>query len=131
VCELAGSGPIPVAITSRLLDDAFVKAVVMDGTDVRTVSHPGRTIPTRLRTAIEELYPECGLHGCNITHNLEIDHNQPIEAGGPTALWNLAPLCPHHHWHKHHHNLRLESVGTHKHFVDAPRGQSPPCGPDP
>jgi hypothetical protein len=130
VCELAGSGPIPVAVASRMLDDAFVKAVVMNGTDVRAVSHLGRTIPARLRTAIEELYPECGLDGCNVTHNLEIDHNQPVEAGGPTALWNLGRLCPHHHWYKHHYNLRLEGVGTRKHFVDAPPRWRPRT-PDP
>jgi hypothetical protein len=130
VCELAGGGPVPVAVASRLLDDAFVKAVVLDGTDVLTVSHLGRTIPARLRTALEELYPECCHETCNVTHNLEIDHNQPVEEGGPTALWNLGRLCPYHHWYKHHHRLRLEGEGTRKHFVAAPRGPPRPPAPD-
>ena len=94
ICELADGGPIPVAVASRLLDDAFIKAVVVDGTDVLAVSHLGRTIPARLRTALEELYPECCHEGCNITHNLEIDHNEPIEEGGPTALSNLNDSAP-------------------------------------
>ena len=47
VCEIVGQGPIPVAVASRLLDDAFLKAVVVDGTDIVTVSHLGRTIPAR------------------------------------------------------------------------------------
>ena len=131
-CELADGGPIPVSVASRMLDDAFVKAVVVDGTSVLSVSHLGRTIPARLRTAIEELYPECCRDGCNVTHNLEIDHNQPIEEGGPTALWNLHRLCAHDHWYKHHHHLRLVGEGTNKHFVDAPhREERAPPEPDP
>jgi hypothetical protein len=127
VCEIAGSGPIPVAVASRLLDDAFVKAVLVDGTNVMAVSHLGRSIPARLRTAVEELYPDCCIEGCNVTHNLEIDHNEPVEHGGPTALSNLGRLCPHHHAHKHRHDLRLVGTGTRKHFVDAPSptGSSP------
>ena len=131
VSELADGGPIPVAVVSRMLDDAFVKAVVVDGTDVRAVSHLGRTIPARLRTAVEELYPECCVEGCNVTHNLEIDHNQPVEHGGPTALWNLGRLCPHHHWYKHHHDRRLAGDGTHKHFVDAAPRPPPERGRPP
>jgi hypothetical protein len=55
VCEIVGQGPIPVAIASRLLDDAFIKVLLVDGTDVLAVSHPGRTIPERLRTAVARL----------------------------------------------------------------------------
>src|SRR5262249_7290801 len=107
VCEIVGRGPIPVAVASRLLDDAFLKAVVVDGTDVRTVSHLGRTIPARLRTAVEELHRECDLEGCHVSHNLQIDHNQPVEDHGPTELANLGRLCLHHHHHKHRYRLRL------------------------
>ena len=62
--------------------------------DVLAVSHLGRTIPARLRTAVEELHPECDIEGCNVTRNLDIDRNVPIEDGGPTAWWNLDRLCP-------------------------------------
>jgi 5-methylcytosine-specific restriction endonuclease McrA len=119
VCEIVGGGPIPVAVAQQLLDDAFLKAVVVNGTDVLAVSHLGRTIPARLRTAVEEQYLECCIAGCHVTRNLEIDHNQPIEEHGPTALWNLNRLCSHHHHYKHRHRLRLEGVGTRKHFVRA------------
>ena len=61
VCEIVGVGPIPVAVARRLADDAFLKALIHDGTDVLAVSHLGRSIPARLRTAVEELYPECAL----------------------------------------------------------------------
>jgi hypothetical protein len=130
-CELVGSGPIPVVMASRMLDDAFVKAVLVDGTDVLPVSHVGRNIPARLRTAVEELYPECCIDGCNVTRNLEIDHNEPIENGGATALSNLGRLCPHHHWHKHRLRLAGTGTGTRKHFVDAPSPNGQPSRPPP
>jgi hypothetical protein len=117
VSEIVGVGPLPVSVTQRLLDDSFLKALLVDGTDVRAVSHPGRTIPARLRSAIEELHPECDVEGCHVVRNLEIDHNQPVEGGGPTALWNLGRLCRHHHDHKHRHRLRLDGDPGRKHFV--------------
>jgi 5-methylcytosine-specific restriction endonuclease McrA len=103
--------------------------VLRDGTDVRLVSHPGRFVGARLRTAVEEQFPECGIAGCHCTERLEIDHNLPVERGGPTALWNLDRLCRHHHRYKHEHDLRLEGRGTDLRFVAA-EAWSPP-GPDP
>jgi hypothetical protein len=94
VCEIAGQGPIPVAVASRLLEDAFLKAVVVDGTGVFTVSHLGRQIPARLRTAVEEF--------------------------GKTELCNLGRLCLHHHHHKHRHRLRLEGRPGRMRFVPSP-----------
>jgi hypothetical protein len=120
VCEIVGSGPIPVAVASRLLDDAFLKAVVVDGTEVLTVSDLGRTIPARLRTAVEEMHPECDIEGCHVSQNLEIDHNQPIEEHGRTELGNLGRLCLHHHHHKHRHRLRLEGPPGRMRFVPSP-----------
>jgi len=119
VCEIVGSGPIPVSVAQRMLDDSFVKAVLVDGTDVLAVSHLGRTIPAALRTAVEELHPECDIEGCHVTRNLEIDHNLPIEEHGPTALWNLGRLCCHHHAHKHRHRLRLVGEPGRMRFVPA------------
>ena len=130
LCELAGVGPVPVHEASRLLDDAFLKAVVVKGTDVLTVSHLGRVIPAHLRTAIEELYQECCIEGCHEQRHLEIDHNIPIEAGGRTELANLSRPCTFHHRYKHRHNLRLAGDGTHKHFVTV-SGLPPPDGSDP
>ena len=117
LCEIPGMGPIPVHVASRLLDDAFVKAILADGTDVLAVSHMGRMIPAALRTAIEEMYPECVREGCHVTEHLEVDHNLPVEHGGPTAKWNLGRLCPHDHDYKHRHDLRLVGEGTRQRFV--------------
>ncbi len=128
VCEITGLGPVPVAVVSQMLDHAILRVIVLDGTDVLSVSHPGRFVAARLRTAVEELFPECAITGCHVTEHLEIDHNQPVEAGGPTALWNLSRLCRHHHRHKHRHDLRLVGSGTDREFVPAgewSRGPAP------
>jgi hypothetical protein len=119
VCEIVGIGPIPGTLAQRLADDAFLKALITDGVDVLGVSHLGRTIPAHLRTALDELFPECSLEGCNVAWGLEIDHNLPVERAGPTALWNLNKLCPYHHHEKHRRDLRLVGEGTNQHFVPA------------
>ena len=89
------------------------------------MSHLGRTIPARLRTAVEEMYQECCLEGCHETRHLEIDHNVPIEAGGRTELANLGRPCTFHHRYKHAHDLRLTGEGTSKRFVTV-HGHPPP-----
>jgi hypothetical protein len=89
------------------------------------VSHLGRTIPARVRTAVEELYQECCVEGCHEARHLEIDHNIPIEAGGRTELANLSRPCVFHHRYKHAHNLRLVGEGTSKRFVTV-HGHPPP-----
>lgn len=106
-CEIPGIGPIPMAVARRLADDAFLKVLVTDGTDVTTVAHPGRTIPARLRTAVEARDPACVVPGCDVRRGLEIDHRIPREEGGPTRLANLARLCRWHHYLKTHRRYRL------------------------
>jgi hypothetical protein len=40
----------------------------------------------------------CRFPGCNApAERCEIDHAVPYDAGGPTDLWDLGPLCKHHH----------------------------------
>ena len=119
VCEIVGEGPIPVSVAQRLADDAFLKILLTDGVDVHAISHYGRTINAVLRTALDDLNPECVLAGCDRTWGLEIDHNWDVILGGPTALWNLNKLCRFHHQEKHRHNYRLVGEGTNKRFIPA------------
>ncbi|MGZ6967987.1 MAG: hypothetical protein ACXVKN_09640 [Acidimicrobiia bacterium] len=126
ICEIVGVGPVPVAIARKLMGDSILKVLVHDATDVLAISHAGRTIPTRMRTALEELFPECCIEGCHVNRHLEIDHNVPISEGGPTALWNLTRPCHFHHDYKHTHNLRIEGHGTNRHFVPAPTETTDP-----
>ena len=105
-CEVAGLGPIPVAVARRMASDSIFKSLVVDGVDVIRVSHHGRTIPAHLRTAVEAKDPVCTIEGCEISHHLEIDHNIPVAEGGLTELENLDRLCHHDHDRKTRHNLR-------------------------
>ena len=129
VCEIAGIGPVPVFVAQRLSGDAIFKALIHDGTDVLAVSHLGRTIPARLRTAVRELFSECAIEGCHVNRHLEIDHNTPVSEQGPTALWNLSLLCRFHHEHKHRYNQRVVGEGTNRRLV--PTGRPPPGPPTP
>jgi hypothetical protein len=107
-CRIPGVGPIPVSAARRLAADGIVKAVLDEAADVRGVSHLGRTIPARLRTALESRDQACVVSGCDERELLEIDHIVPLAAGGPTRLENLARLCRYHHAMKTHRGWRLE-----------------------
>jgi hypothetical protein len=127
ICEIAGVGPVPVFVVQKFAADAVFKALIHDGTDVLAVSHLGRTIPARLRTAVIEQFSECAIEGCHVNRHLEIDHNTPVEEQGPTALWNLSLLCRFHHDHKHRYNQRVVGEGTNRKLV--PATSRPPPGP--
>jgi hypothetical protein len=110
VCEIAGVGPIPVATATEYLGEAFLKLLVMDGTDVRTIAHMGRAIPAKLRTGLEERDRVCQVPTCDMSVGLEIDHIIPFAEGGPASLENLVRLCKRHHLQKTHDGYRLEAI---------------------
>ncbi|MGH9033635.1 MAG: HNH endonuclease signature motif containing protein, partial [Acidimicrobiia bacterium] len=105
-CEISGVGPIPVTTARALLDDAVVSVLGRDGDDITTVSSPKRTIPAKLRRALEAKYPACGVNGCANDRFLQIDHVTPVGDGGPTSVANTWRICPHHHDLKTHHGWR-------------------------
>ena len=108
ICEIAGAGPVPVAVVERLAADAVVKGVAFDGADVTAVAHLGRSIPAKLRTALEARDPICCVPGCTVGTGLEIDHRKPFALGGPASLENTARLCRFHHAQKTFEGWRLE-----------------------
>ena len=110
ICEIAGVGPIPVATATEYLGEAFLKLLVVDGIDIKTVAHMGRHIPTPLRTAVEERDRVCQVPTCDVTLGLEIDHIKPFSEGGPASLENLVRLCKRHHLQKTHDGYRLERI---------------------
>lgn len=110
-CEIPGVGRIPAATARSLAGDAFVKAIVTKGVDIKAVAHMGRTVPARLRTALELRDQVCVVPGCDDRNGLEIDHYRiPWAAGGPTRLDNLARLCRWHHYAKTHLGYRLSGA---------------------
>ena len=110
VCEIPGVGPIPVAMALELANDAFLKVLVTDGTDILSVAHAGRTIPARLRTALEERDLVCRVPHCDMRFGLEIDHRIPFAQGGPTNLENLVRICAWHHRQKTYDGYQLVEV---------------------
>jgi len=105
-CHLVGGGPIPVSLVRELAEDAFLEAVLHDGTRIDTVVHYGRHIKAELRTALE-LGPvpdfngvTCIEAGCDRRFHLEWDHVDPRANWGPISDDNLQPLCYPHHQEK-------------------------------
>jgi hypothetical protein len=130
-CELYGHGPVPVAVVAGLIDDSFINLVFTEAGDIRAVSHLGRTINSRLRTALAFRDRCCVVPGCGVAYSLEIDHVVPMELGGPTELDNLALLCRHHHRMKTYDGWELSRNGP----SDADPGWTftplPPFGQEP
>jgi hypothetical protein len=96
-CEITGVGPAPVTTARALLDDAAVSVLARDGNDITGVSSAKRTIPAKLRRALEARSPTCGVKVCANDQFLEIDHVVPIAEGGRTELGNAWRICAHHH----------------------------------
>ena len=110
VCEIDNQGPIPVAMARDLANDSFLRLVFHRAGDIRAVSHLGRTINRRLRTALAHRDRCCVVPGCGVHFGLEIDHVVPFARGGPTELSNLALLCHHHHYLKTYEGWTLEQA---------------------
>jgi hypothetical protein len=108
ICEIDGQGPIPVPMARDMANDAFLTYVFHQAGDIRSISHFGRTINRRLRTALVHRDRTCVVPGCDVAWGLEIDHVIPFAEGGPTTLDNLALLCHHHHFLKTFEGWTLE-----------------------
>jgi hypothetical protein len=117
VCHIVGGGPIPVELARELSKDAFLKVVLHDGVEIRTVKHFGRRIPAELRTALElGGLPAldgvtCTEEECERRYGLEWDHVDPIANGGVTSVDNLKPRCSPHHWDKTERDRKAGRLG--------------------
>src|SRR3984885_10088068 len=108
-CEIPGVGPVPIETARELLGDAIVELVITKGRDIASVTHLGRTVRAPLRRALIERDQTCVIPGCDVREGLQIHHRIiPVVENGETALWNLARLCRHHHYLRHHAGFRLE-----------------------
>ena len=105
--RIRGIGHVPVAIAERLATSGIVKVIEWDGAEVIGVGHVGRTIPARVRTAVQARDPVCVVPNCAVREGLEIDHIVPLAEGGPSTVQNLARLCRWHHAQKTHHGWVL------------------------
>ncbi|HAS11695.1 MAG TPA: hypothetical protein DCS55_14455 [Acidimicrobiaceae bacterium] len=106
-CEIVGVGPVSVSAVRALLSDAFLALVFRDGEDVRNVTHLGRQVTARQRTAMEARGCHCEREGCGGTYLLDIDHNEGWTLTHDTRLDDLSWLCWHCHDLKTRNDLRL------------------------
>ena len=97
-CHIPGVGPVPVAVATKVLSDAHVKLFVVDGADILSVCHVGRTVPAHVQSALEERDPTCVVPGCDTAKGLENHHwDVPYAECGTSTLENLARVCSWHH----------------------------------
>jgi hypothetical protein len=127
-CHIVGGGPIPVSLAKELGRDAFLKAVLHDGTEIHTIAHFGRKYPAVLRTALDLGAPPdfngnvCAAPGCDRCYHLQLDHIDPVANGGLTSYANNQMLCPPDHRVKTEQDRKAGLLRPRK-----PRGR----GPDP
>lgn len=109
-CDIEGVGPIPVEIARSYAAEAFWAVVARDGEDVRRVSHLGRQVTARQRTALEARDRCCVVPGCGQTFGLQIDHVADWHLTHRTELDRLARVCWHHHGLKTRGEATLERL---------------------
>jgi len=124
-CEISGVGPVPVTTARSFLDDASVAVMMREGDDITAVTRPTRTIPAKLRRALEARFASCGVKSCANDQFLEIDHIVPLDEHGRTELTNLWRLCPHHHALKTYRGWRVVGAPG-DHDLASPDDPDPP-----
>jgi hypothetical protein len=106
VCEIPGVGPVPLSVARDLLGEAFLKLVIRDGVDIRTVVHLGRQPTAAQRTAIfVRDGGRCVRPTCD-RRIRQIDHIEPWADTHQTTLDELAGLCAGDHDRKTHRGHR-------------------------
>lgn len=116
--ELVGFGPLAPAQARALCETRprWLRVVVAEpaeDTTADTGPSPGYAIPDALRRSVLVLHPTCVVPGCHVASSrCDPDHVIPYPEG-PTAAWNLRPLCRHHHRHQTRfgYSLTVESRG--------------------
>jgi hypothetical protein len=107
LCRLESGDDVPLTVASEMIENAFVKGVLVDGTEVRRVKHFGRRVPAAVRTALrtEAMLRDgevrCAVPGCDRTAGVQWHHVEAHARGGPTSIDNLEPRCPHDHRREH------------------------------
>jgi hypothetical protein len=79
------------------MTDAFLAAVVRDGTEITAVTHLGRQPTARQRTALQARGIRCTRTGCGRTDGLELDHRIDWHKTRHTRVDELDWLCSFDH----------------------------------
>ena len=97
VCKIPGVGPIAPSDAKEIAREAFINAVVSDGTDLRQLKRWTRSVPVEVLVALELGRPPdfdgIACVTCGNRFRNQKDHVEPYAAGGPTSLENIEPEC--------------------------------------
>jgi hypothetical protein len=128
-----GIGEVPVPTIESLLPSSFLKVLFYEAEDLTRISHPGRTLTEKLKTALANEYPTCMVPGCGATTSLEADHIQAFADHGPTKFNNLVHLCSFHHGLKTNAGwvVYQDKAGDWHFDPPPPFGQEPDLGGEP
>ena len=138
-CEILGFGPVAVSVIEGLLASGNTQLAwaLMHNKQVIGVHHARRRPNAHQTTALEAMYPDCAVVGCNSRAGLQQDHRVDWADTHFTVLDLMDSLCPFHHRLKTQKNWGLvEGMGK-REFVppDHPRHTRhtgrPRPGPDP
>jgi len=104
--EIPGIGVIGGDIVAGILgkfDTRIARVLLDERTGVVIESSIEEYLPDKaMRRFIQKRDQHCRFPGCaRNARRCEPDHVIPHSRGGPTAIWNLASLCKHHHRVKH------------------------------
>jgi hypothetical protein len=120
-CDIVGIGPVPVSVVRHVLEEHPILAIVLThGTDIRAVTHLGRTATAAMRTCLEWAQQGCSVLGCPNTGRLELDHDADWALTLHTRLDQLDWLCTKHHQQKTHDGYRLEPGTGTRRFLPPP-----------
>ena len=99
ICETSGGTDLPYETLRRLLCDADILPIVLNGDSVPVdIGRAVRTATREQRSALRAMYRTCAFAGCSTRFDeCHVHHVQFWSAAGPTNLANLIPLCQHHH----------------------------------
>ncbi len=110
-CEIAGLGPIAVSIVREWMGNAFLAAVVTQGTEITKVVHLGRRFTSEQRTALQWRDPVCARKGCDNRLGLQYDHFDDWARTHTTRVGAGRRFCPPCH--------QLKTIGWHVSSPDA------------
>lgn len=101
--------PVALASVAALCCDATVRRLVLGpASEPLDIGRATRVVPPAIRAALEVRQPHCEYPGCTRPARwCDAHHRIAWWRGGPTALNNLALLCPRHHTLVHRHDLHL------------------------
>jgi len=121
--------PLPPDSALRLMCDAMVTTLIDGGPsagcdglagllreasrEVLWVGREERTVPPRLRRALEHRDAHCAFTGCRVVvGRCQAHHVRHWRHGGPTDVDNLVLLCSRHHHAVHEGGWSISTTGT-------------------